>query len=99
MSRPTVDPNVNILIYEAWRRSEELHKFIVTNPVSPMSKWPNKFMFLATLCYASSLAKLVDMERDSFIKLATTFFDNVHVVVKDASIPDLQVHDGEVQRG
>lgn len=68
---------VHLLIQEGWKRSNELHRFIVDNPVNPMATWPNKVMFLALLCYATSLAKFTSMDRDDFLTLAAAFYDNV----------------------
>jgi len=72
------ETGIQLLIEEGWRRSNDLHRFISTNPISPVTTWPNRVMFLALLCYATQLAKFTDLNREDFNALCLNFYDNIH---------------------
>jgi hypothetical protein len=73
------------LIVEGWRRSEMIHDFLTNNPVGPFTEWPTRLMFLGMLTYATSLARLVDMNRTDFMALCAGLFDSVEVTIAHAA--------------
>jgi hypothetical protein len=78
-----------LLIDRGLDLANQLHLFLVeslqgrtkegTYLNNPCEKWTHKFLFLALLGYAASMAKFSELDRGDFIALAEGFYDNVEV--------------------
>lgn len=52
---------------------------------NPTLKWNHKFVFLALLGYAASMAKFSQLDKDDYMALAEGFYDNVDIAPRDAA--------------
>lgn len=82
-----------VLIDKGIKLSNQLHSYLSENSQARNSKtgnytdnpthgWNHKFLFLALLGYAASMAKFSDLDRDDFQQLAMGFYDYV-LIKKD----------------
>jgi hypothetical protein len=82
----TLSPAHALLIDKGLSMANDLHRFLSeTQTNNPALKWNHKFLFLALLGYASSMARFSELDKQDFMALAEGFYDNVEIEPKKAS--------------
>jgi len=71
---------ISVLIHKGSELANQLHEYLCDKvQVNPAPKWNNKFLFLALLGYAASMAKFSDLDKADYMALAEGFYDNIDI--------------------
>jgi hypothetical protein len=82
-----------LLIDKGLTMANQLHAYLSLRSdgeatPNPTLKWNHKFVFLALLGYAASMAKFSQLDKDDYMALAEGFFDNVDITPRE-DVPPL----------
>jgi hypothetical protein len=75
---------ISVLITKGVELSNQLHDHLCTTD-NLTRKWNHKFMFLALMGYAASMAKFSELDKADYMALAEGFYDNIDMIPKDGS--------------
>jgi hypothetical protein len=78
MAVEPIPVNIAVLIKKGVEMSNDLHEYLSTTD-NVTRKWNHKFLFLALLSYASSMARFSDLDKADFMALAEGFYDNIEM--------------------